>query len=134
MNAKKYFRIYRILIGMLLILSALFLMSACLIVFFSGSFTPEKVYAVFQTLAAPLCITGSLALVGICLRPLFPQEEKENHKVSPLPVKVPPCLGLLRLVLGIVLLSFLIYGLFSGGTADVLAKAANICSECIGLG
>ena len=28
----------------------------------------------------------------------------------------------------------IIYGLFSGGTADVLTKAINICTECIGLG
>lgn len=28
----------------------------------------------------------------------------------------------------------ILYGLFSGGTADVLTKAINICTECIGLG
>lgn len=31
-------------------------------------------------------------------------------------------------------LFILIYGFISGGTADVLTKAANICTECIGLG
>ena len=35
------------------------------------------------------------------------------------------------LALGVVLL---IYGFISGGTADVLTKAINICTECIGLG
>lgn len=29
---------------------------------------------------------------------------------------------------------FLVYGFIAGGTADVLAKAINICTECIGLG
>ena len=28
----------------------------------------------------------------------------------------------------------LFYGYFAGGTADVLTKAINICTECIGLG
>ncbi len=28
----------------------------------------------------------------------------------------------------------LVYGFFAGGTADVLAKAAAICTECVGLG
>ena len=28
----------------------------------------------------------------------------------------------------------LLYGFFAGGTADVLTKAVNICTECIGLG
>ena len=27
-----------------------------------------------------------------------------------------------------------LFGFFSGGTADVLTKAVNICTECIGLG
>lgn len=29
---------------------------------------------------------------------------------------------------------FLLYGYFSGGTEDVLTKAINICTECVGLG
>lgn len=33
--------------------------------------------------------------------------------------------------LGVVLL---VYGFFAGGTADVLTKAMNICTECVGLG
>ncbi len=31
-------------------------------------------------------------------------------------------------------IGFLVYGYFAGGTADVLTKAINICTECIGLG
>jgi len=31
-------------------------------------------------------------------------------------------------------LFLLIYGFFAGGTADVLTKAINICTECVGLG
>ncbi len=30
--------------------------------------------------------------------------------------------------------ALLIYGYFTGGTTDVLTKAANICTECVGLG
>lgn len=30
--------------------------------------------------------------------------------------------------------AFLVYGFLSGGTEDVLTKAANICTECVGLG
>ncbi|MBQ4561076.1 MAG: hypothetical protein IJA55_01940 [Clostridia bacterium] len=38
--------------------------------------------------------------------------------------------------LGIIIICavILLYGYFSGGTADVLAKASNLCTECIGLG
>ena len=39
-----------------------------------------------------------------------------------------------RLVILFVAVFFLIYGFIAGGTADVLTKAINICTECIGLG
>lgn len=41
---------------------------------------------------------------------------------------------LLRVCFLMVGLGFLIWGIFAGGAGDVLTKAANICSECIGLG
>ncbi len=28
----------------------------------------------------------------------------------------------------------ILFGFFTGGTADVLTKAVNICTECVGLG
>ena len=31
-------------------------------------------------------------------------------------------------------IAILVYGYFAGGTADVLTKAINICTECVGLG
>ena len=40
----------------------------------------------------------------------------------------------LRIAFFAIALLFLLYGLFAGGTADVLTKAVNICTECIGLG
>lgn len=41
---------------------------------------------------------------------------------------------IIRIVLLIVGLGFMIFGLLTDGTADVLTKAINICTECIGLG
>ncbi len=41
---------------------------------------------------------------------------------------------ILRLTLLILGVGILAYGFLAGGTADVLAKAVNICTECIGLG
>ena len=42
--------------------------------------------------------------------------------------------AILRYALLAVGVVILIYGLISGGTADVLTKAINICTECVGLG
>ena len=40
----------------------------------------------------------------------------------------------IRIVVAIVAIVFIVLGIFNGGIADVLAKAINICTECIGLG
>lgn len=42
--------------------------------------------------------------------------------------------NILRFALLLVGVTVLIYGFISGGTIDVLTKAINICTECIGLG
>ena len=39
-----------------------------------------------------------------------------------------------RCVLVCLGIALLVYGFFAGGTADVLTKAVNICTECVGLG
>ncbi len=39
-----------------------------------------------------------------------------------------------RCVLVVLGIAILIYGFIAGGTADVLTKAVNICTECVGLG
>ena len=43
-------------------------------------------------------------------------------------------LVVLRNVLLVVGIAILVFGYFTGGTADVLTKAVNICTECVGLG
>ncbi len=42
--------------------------------------------------------------------------------------------AVLRTMLLVLALAALIYGFVAGGTVDVLTKAINICTECIGLG
>ncbi len=41
---------------------------------------------------------------------------------------------LIRFAILFIGIGSLVYGYFAGGTADVLTKAINICTECIGLG
>jgi hypothetical protein len=55
-------------------------------------------------------------------------------KITPPPAKQHRGQTLLRIALLAAALTLLLYGFFTGGTADVLTKAANICTECIGLG
>ena len=39
-----------------------------------------------------------------------------------------------RLTILVLAVTFITIGIFNGGMADVLQKAINICTECIGLG
>lgn len=59
-----------------------------------------------------------------------------GEKKDPVPAKKAPVSGLLiaRCLLVCVGIALLVYGFFAGGTADVLTKAVNICTECVGLG
>ncbi len=50
------------------------------------------------------------------------------------PVKPRRALTVLRAVLILLAIAALVYGFIAGGTVDVLTKAINICTECIGLG
>lgn len=43
-------------------------------------------------------------------------------------------LNLSRSVILVAAVIFIVYGIITGGTVDVLTKAINICTECIGLG
>ena len=48
------------------------------------------------------------------------------------PCRIKP--NIVRNVVVLLAAAFLIYGFCTGGTADVLTKAVNICTECVGLG
>lgn len=52
---------------------------------------------------------------------------------EPAPAKLPSGGWVKWVVLGAAA-AVLLYGFFAGGTADVLTKAINICTECVGLG
>lgn len=43
-------------------------------------------------------------------------------------------LNTLRAAILLIAVAVLLFGYFTGGTADVLTKAINICTECVGLG
>ena len=55
-------------------------------------------------------------------------------KIAPPPAKPRRGKNLLRIAVLAAALTLLLYGFLTGGTADILTKAANICTECIGLG
>lgn len=57
---------------------------------------------------------------------------------APAPAEAAPaktcCFGYVRWAILGIAVALLVYGFFAGGTKDVLTKAVNICTECVGLG
>lgn len=70
------------------------------------------------------------------------KQEIDLLKTAPKESKIAPAkphsnqkrLAIARSVLLLVAVVILVFGFFTGGTADVLTKAVNICTECVGLG
>lgn len=67
----------------------------------------------------------------IDLLKLMPSVKAENQNVSS---KRSVAGTVVIIVVIVIAVAAIVYGAFSGGTADVLTKAVNICTECIGLG
>lgn len=83
--------------------------------------------AVFSACANKKSMIAEIALLKqapAAARPTAPPAKKT------FPIGIPAARTVL-LVLGV---AILIYGFVTGGTADVLVKAINICTECVGLG
>lgn len=58
----------------------------------------------------------------------------KESKVTGAPVASEKTSAGIRNLLLLIAIVILVYGFFAGGTADVLTKAVNICTECVGLG
>ena len=67
-----------------------------------------------------------LAIAALVLYGIF------KNRISTKTQKI--CLWVARAVVGITAVTFILVGIFNGGANDVLIKAINICTECIGLG
>ena len=93
------------------------------------------------------CLLASFIMALICTYKVSSLFETEISLVKQAPRKTMPNDGMvtandtpdkkskiIKYVILAIALVFIVYGLFAGGTMDVLTKAVNICTECIGLG
>jgi formate-dependent nitrite reductase membrane component NrfD len=137
-------RVYSILLGVVIVIAALCLMAGCLSIYNSGHqpYSPEIVAQTFSKISIPVFLCIGMIILGFVLNFLLsPVDEKKEKKVANITKELSEAdiLEAKRIkvtrycILGVAIL-FLVYGLATGGIADVLAKAINICTECIGLG
>jgi len=84
-------------------------------------------YAIFAAFHARVSIKKEIELLKqLPTRPAASDEEASQRERN--------TIASARSLLLCIGAAALIYGLLSGGTADVLTKAINICTECVGLG
>ena len=140
MTKKRIHLLYSILLTAMLLITGVCLCVACAAIYFSGKqpFTPESVKAAFGYIAIPVYLCIALAAGGLILDAVSPAETKKRKVkktcVSPAPAQCDHKLLYVRLALLVVGIGIFAYGFFAGGTADVMTKAVNICTECVGLG
>lgn len=141
-------RIYGILLAIVIIIAGLCLIAACVCIYSSGDhpFSREIVAETFSKIAFPIYLCVGMIVISILMEIIFfatgmlPQDKKSTKKTNPSSktsseeLKKTRKQSLPRLAILFVAVFCFVYGLLTGGTADVLTKAINICTECIGLG
>ncbi len=140
----RFLRIYGILLGIVIVIAGICLMAGCLSIYNSGDrpYSREIVAEVFSKIAVPVYLCLAMTILGFVLDAILsPEKEtpkaKKAHVSKDAELPNPDDTKKLRLTRSIIFVIgafFLVYGLMTGGIADVLAKAINICTECIGLG
>lgn len=141
MTKKRIHLLYSILLTAMLLITGICLCVACAGIYFSGEqpFSPGSVAAAFRYISIPVYLCIALAIGGLILDAVFPAESKKrtarkkNDTAPPSATKDHKLLYL-RLALLCIGIGIFAYGFFAGGTADVMTKAVNICTECVGLG
>lgn len=140
-------RIFNILFSIVLVIAGICLIAGCLSIYFSGDqpFSRESVAATFSGIAFPVYLALAMTIINIIWGLLSPTDEKKKpiqKKKRPAPTSEEETDILsaekkqrpYRNAILIAAIILIVAGLLNEGTVAVLAKAINICTECIGLG
>ena len=105
----------------------------------SGIYRWEDVCARLQSIAVPMIFCGGVCAVTGLLNILpflsAPETSLAHYQKSAYKrPKATDCPRIVRIVILFTAVVFIVLGVMNGGLRDVLIKAINICTECIGLG
>ena len=103
-------------------------------VYLSPVFTRENVGEMLLRLAPVFVIYGLLVVAAFVAQAMSGSESDTDPVSRPVRYTDVPRQGAVRFILAALALLFIILGVMNGGARDVLIKAINICTECIGLG
>ena len=143
-------KLYLIIQAVLCVLLVILLCASALAIFAEGSarkaenplesvYTPENVSARLVWLVPLLLIGLAIAIVGLILGIRDEKADKPVRDPSLNRDRLAPRMsgkkqGILQTVLLFAAVILILLGVLNGGLLDVLTKAINICTECVGLG
>ncbi len=130
---KKVHRIYSGVVGICALVAGACLIAGCVYLYKTDGFSRDA--AVLSYVCVPVLVCLALALGGIVLNHLLPVETESTFTpvATPAP-KATRRLHSVRILLAVSAAVLLILGIWGDGFTDLLTKAINICTECIGLG
>ncbi len=132
--------IYKILLSVSIIIAGICLIAGCLYIYFSGNGYSRPIVAdIFAKINIPIYLCLALIIGDIIWEFISPTTvkpksfKKKIDETSDLP-SADKRVKISRFVILGVAIVIIIFGFITGGYVDVLTKAVNICTECIGLG
>lgn len=132
-------RIYKIILSISIIVAGICFIVGCLSIYYSGNgYSRDIVAKTFSKINILVYICFALIIGDIIWESISPSTakvkvfKKKNDNTPNAPIEKK--LKITRLVILVVAIVALILGAVFGGYSDVLTKAVNICTECIGLG
>lgn len=132
-----FFYLYKILLTVSIIVSGICLICGCAYIFFSGNgYSREIVAKTFSKISVPVfvCVIltiGSFFINDKSKSKFYKPKNFDQKNISKLDSNKA---FIIKLIIIVAAIAAIILGAFMGGFADVLTKAVNICTECIGLG
>ena len=148
-NMERYHRTYNLLYSIVLVIAGICLIAGCLCIYFSGdqSYSREIVATTFSGIAFPVYLCVAMTFINIIWGIISPIDYDKKPSVKKRAKKSDDSNSNIeetdleekkfrpyRAAFIAVSLVLIVLGLVNGGTIAVLAKAINICTECIGLG
>jgi len=130
---KKIHRIYGGVVSICALVAGLCLIAGCVYLYKTDSFSRDA--AVLLYVSVPVLVCLALVAGGIALNHLLPVTSENTAVPAPTPApKATRHLRAVRISLAVCAAVLLILGIWGEGFTDILTKAINICTECIGLG
>ena len=134
--------VYKLLLSISIFITGICLIWGSLSIYYSGNgYSRQMVLETFSKICIPVYICLAL-LIGSFIINLFIKEDVKKPKFKKLknfnqntePKLNNKTMLTIKIVVIIIGLISLVFGAIIGGFNDVLTKAVNICTECIGLG